>query len=59
MEQYDHIQVKISKADEQLGKMVKPYRHLIDELKKIPGIDEVLAQGILSEATNDMSHFCE
>ena len=57
MEQYDHIQVKISKADEQLGKMVKPYRHLIDELKKIPGIDEVLAQGILSEATNDMSHF--
>lgn len=57
MEQYDHIQGKISKADEQLSKMVKPYRHLIDELKKIPGIDEVLAQSILSEATNDMSHF--
>lgn len=57
MEQYDHIQGKISKADEQLSKLVKPYRHLIDELKKIPGIDEVLAQGILSEATNDMSHF--
>jgi transposase len=33
--------------------------HLIEELKKIPGIDMTLAVGIIAEATNDVSNFAD
>jgi transposase len=57
MDQYDHLQAKILRTDNELFEKAKPYAHLVAELKKIPGIDDVLAMGILAEATNDMSHF--
>ena len=38
---------------------VLPYRHLIDKLKQIPGIDEILAIGVLCEATSNMDHFAD
>ena len=36
---------------------MQPYRHLVDKLKEIPGIDEILAIGVLAEATDDMTRF--
>jgi transposase len=57
MDQYDHLQKKLVTIDNELFDKVKPYRHLVDELKKIPGIDDVLAIGIIAEATTDMSNF--
>ena len=57
MEQYDHLEKQISDMDGKLSNLLESYRHLLDQLKEIPGIDEVLAQGILAEATDDMSHF--
>ncbi len=38
---------------------VKPYEHLVKKLDEIPGIDQILAIGILAEATDDMSHFAD
>ena len=57
MEQHDGFTKQISSAEQKLFTLCEPYRELIDELKKIPGIDEVLAQSILGEATNNMKHF--
>ena len=57
MDQYDHLQKKLVTIDNELFDKVKPYRHLVDELKRIPGIDDVLAIGIIAEATTDMSNF--
>ena len=57
MEQFDSISKQISSADEKLRDLCEPYRHLIEKLTEIPGINEVLAQGILGEATDNMEHF--
>lgn len=57
MDQYDHIHSKIKNSENELFELVKPYRHLVDKLQEIPGIDEVLAIGILAESTDDMTNF--
>lgn len=59
MQQYDDLKARILKVDEELVVDVTPYAHLIDELKKIPGIDMTLAVGIIAEATNDVSNFAD
>lgn len=59
MDQYDHLQAKIVKIDNELFDKARPYAHLIDRLKEIPGINDALAMGILAEATNDMSNFAD
>jgi transposase len=57
MRQYYDIQTQISEVDNKLHDKVQPYSHLVSELKKIPGIDTVLAIGILAESGNDMTKF--
>jgi transposase len=57
MSQYDHLDQKIKNTDNELFELSKPYRHLVEKLDEIPGIDEVLAIGILAESTNDMNNF--
>ena len=57
MSQYDDLEKRIAKTDERLSELAQPYRYLLDKLKKIPGIDEVLAMGILAESTDDMTNF--
>lgn len=57
MDQFDFLQKKIVGIDNELFEKAKPYSHLIDRLKQIPGINDVLAMGILAEATDDMSNF--
>lgn len=59
MDQYDHITQKIDNVVNELFDLVMPYRHLVDKLKEIPGVDEILAIGILAESTDDMSHFAD
>ena len=57
MDQYDHLTGKIQKVEKELYKLSSPYRHLIEKLSEIPEINEILAMGILSESTDDMSNF--
>lgn len=57
LEQYDHIDKQITSVDNELFDLSKPYHSLVDDLKKIPGISDVLAMSILAEATNQMDHF--
>ena len=57
MSQYDHLEERIKDVENELFERAEPYRHLIEKLKEIPGIDEVLATGILAEATDDMTNF--
>lgn len=59
MQQYDDLKSRVLEVDRQLAVDVTPYAHLIDELKKIPGIDMTLAVGIIAEATNDVSSFAD
>lgn len=57
MKQYYDIQTQISEVDTKLREKVQPYAHLVSELKKIPGIDTVLAIGIVAESGIDMTKF--
>lgn len=59
MEQYYHLKDQMKEVDRELREKALPYSHLIEKLDEIPGIDEVLAIGILAEATDDMKHFAD
>jgi transposase len=59
MRQFRDIQALILELDNELTEKTKPYAHLIDELRKVPGIEKILAIGILCEATADMSAFSD
>ena len=57
MVQYRDIETRILEVENGLVERMRPYAHLIDELDKIPGIDKILATGIIAEATADVSGF--
>jgi len=57
MSQYYDLKDKILRVENTLAEKMAPYAHLVNKLKQIPGIDEILAMGIISEATADMSRF--
>jgi transposase len=57
MSQYRYLKQKILDVENELTEKILPYADLVDELDKIPGIDKILAMGIISEATTDMSSF--
>lgn len=59
MDQYRFIQTRLLEVENELTEKTLPYAHLIAELDKIPGIDKVLAMGIVAEATTDMSSFAD
>ncbi|MGE3682422.1 MAG: transposase [Bdellovibrionales bacterium] len=59
MQQYDDLTARVLEVDRKLAVDVTPYAHLIQELRKIPGIDMTLAVGIIAEATNDVSNFAD
>jgi transposase len=59
MNQYRDIANRILDVDNELAEKMRPFAHLIEELKKIPGIDRVLVMGILAEATADMKSFAD
>ena len=55
--QYRDIQARIETVDQGLFAKVKPYIHLVEKLDEIPGIDVILAMGIIAEASTDTSAF--
>jgi transposase len=57
MKQYVEIESRIKDVDNELFERVKPYAHLVEKLDEIPGIDVILAMGIIAEASADMSAF--
>lgn len=59
MSQFDEIKAKTLKVENALAEKARPYAHLISELQKIPGISDILAMGILAEASADMSNFAD
>lgn len=59
MLQYIDIKQRISEIDKKLDKNMEKHSELIDKLDEIPGIDKVLARGIVAEATNDLSTFSD
>lgn len=59
MFQYDSIKERIKAIENEIVQKVHPYSNLVEELKKIPGISDILATGILAEASNDMSNFAD
>jgi transposase len=59
MSQYHYLNSRLKGVEHELREKALPYRHLIEKLDEIPGIDEILAIGVLAEATDDMSHFAD
>jgi transposase len=57
MSQFDDLNERIQEVERELSEKVVPYSHLIEELKKIPGIDRISAIGIIAETSDDMSKF--
>ena len=57
MDQFHYLENKIKEVESELAEKAKPYAHLIEKLDEIPGVDKVLAMGILAEATNQMEKF--
>lgn len=59
MKQYRNLRVQILDVENELTDKMLPYSHLVEELDKIPGIDKILAMGIIAEASADMSKFAD
>ena len=57
MAQYDNIEQRQTEVDRELREKIEPYKHLVAKLKEIPGVDDILAVGIIAEATTDMTRF--
>ena len=57
MKQYRELKTRIEEVEKELWKKVQPYAHLVKALDEIPGIDAILAMGIIAEASADMSSF--
>jgi transposase len=56
-QQFDHLEARIKNAESELRDKIEPYKDIVAALDEIPGIDEILAMGIIAEATTDMSNF--
>lgn len=57
MDQFHYLTRKILAAENELFELARPYHHLVDKLKEIPGFSDVLAMGVIAEATDQMDHF--
>ena len=57
MKQFLDLESRIRDVDSELVIRVQPYAHLVKKLDEIPGIDVILAMGIIAEASADMSAF--
>ena len=57
MQQLRDIKTRMERVESELYKKIEPYKHLVKQLDEIPGIDEILAIGIIAEASTDMSAF--
>ena len=59
MDQFHYLKARIEGAEQELFQRVQPYKHLVEKLDEIPGIDVILAMGIVAEASTDMASFAD
>ena len=59
MTQFRDIKERIASVEKEMRQKIEPYAHLVKALDEIPGIDEILAMGIIAEASADMSAFAD
>lgn len=59
LSQFDSIQLLISEVEQEISDRLKEHSELLKKLDEVPGIDRTIAQGIIAEATADMSSFKE
>lgn len=57
LSQFDSIQLLITEVEQEISNRLKEHSKLLEKLDEIPGIDRTIAQGIIAEATADMSSF--
>jgi transposase len=57
MEQFYFLRERINATEQELFARIQPYKHLVEKLDEIPGIDVILAMGIISEASTQMDAF--
>lgn len=57
MTQFRDIKARIESVEQELFAKIKPYQDLVEKLDEIPGIDVILAMGIIAEASTDMTAF--
>jgi transposase len=57
MTQYGDLKARIKTVEQELYKKIEPYKSIVKQLDEIPGIDEILAIGIIAEASTNMSSF--
>lgn len=57
MDQFHYLRKRIDGVELELFQRVQPYKHLVEKLDEIPGIDVVLAMGIIAEASTQMDAF--
>lgn len=57
MDQFHYLSNKIVATENELFDLSRPYHHLVEKLKQIPGFSDVLALGVIAEATDQMQNF--
>ena len=57
LQTFDHIQAMVVEIDGEVAALLEPFRHQVELLDTIPGVDVTTAQVIIAEIGVDMSRF--
>ena len=57
LQTFDHIQAMVVEIDAEVAALLEPFRHQVELLDTIPGVDVTTAQVIIAEIGVDMSRF--
>ncbi len=57
LNQYRQLQENLNQVNQEISLYNERHQPLLDKLQEVPGINKVLAEGILAEATAEMKHF--
>ena len=54
---FDHLQAMVAEIDAEVAALLEPFRHQVELLDTIPGVDVATAEVIIAEVGVDMSRF--
>lgn len=57
LNQYRQLQENLSQVNQEISRYNERHQGVLAKLQEVPGINKVLAEGILAEATAEMKHF--
>jgi transposase len=57
LRQVEGLEQEIAALDERIGKVVEPFRELVDRIEQMPGMSDVSTPALLAEIGIDMSKF--